>query len=462
MGTRTLLIGLGKGGSALMPYLLANPQFDLVAVCDSSPEALGRALAERCGIPYFQNAVEAVKSVAPQLVIDASGDPSLPNLLYEVRPAGTSLVTAEASKLLWDLLFALEGRRRAELRYDRLLDDMNTSLVVVQNGRIRFVNSAFLHIFGYTREQILAHPYSAILEPSVREADMDRYHKRISGASTDDEYDTKILHADGSVRQVVVRAKLSEWDGQPASLVMLADVTTLRQLQRERERFFRFMVHELRAPLSPLLTAVSLLNDPGILGDNERLRRLLPLISRSTDRLHSFMDDFIQLSKLDEQALRIAQRDVDLAAIIRDIVGNQGILAEQKGVTLSVEPWEPFAVRGDDFVVRSLVQNLVNNAVKYTDAGSVTVSVGRDADTFTVRVSDTGMGLSEEERKNLFQEFGRIQRMAGVKGSGLGLALVKTLVDACGGTVSVESEGKDKGSIFSFTLPRVFGDPKNN
>ena len=120
MGTTTLLIGLGKGGSALMPYLLANPEFDLAAVCDSSREAVGVPMARRMQIPFFDEPIEAVRETSPQLVIDATGDPSLPTLLYEVRPAGTSLVTAEASRLLWVLLAALEGKRRAELRYDRL------------------------------------------------------------------------------------------------------------------------------------------------------------------------------------------------------------------------------------------------------------------------------------------------------------------------------------------------------
>ena len=95
----------------------------------------------------------------------------------------------------------------------------------------------------------------------------------------------------------------------------------------------------------------------------------------------------------------------------------------------------------------------MNNAIKYTETGSVTVRIKSDRSTFTFEVEDTGPGLTEEEQVNLFQEYGRIHRTKGVKGTGLGLALVKKLIAACEGSVAVHSEEKDKGNTFSFTLP---------
>ena len=99
----------------------------------------------------------------------------------------------------------------------------------------------------------------------------------------------------------------------------------------------------------------------------------------------------------------------------------------------------------------------MNNAIKYTTRGSVTVRATHDDANFTFAVEDTGAGLTEEEQASLFQEYGRIKRTKGVKGTGLGLALVKKLVTVCNGSVGVVSEGKGRGSTFSFTLPRVFG-----
>ncbi len=459
MATTTLLIGLGRGGSALLPYLMAKDEFDLIGACDSNSQAVGVTIARQCGLALYQDAEEALRDLHVDLVIDATGDPSLATLLYEVRPAGTALVTGEASRLLWQLLSTHEAQRRSEIRFNRLLEDMHSGLVVVQDGNIKFANRIFYEMLGYAKENLLGYPYGKILTDNVRERDLTYHRQRVQGEKPLREYDTEVIDAQGNVLEMRVRARLTEWEGKPASLAIMHDVTELRRLQREREQFFRYMVHELRAPLSPLTSVTSLLRKPEVQKDPERIEKLTGILSRSTDRLQSFVDDYLELSKIEEQTITLKQKDLHLAQIIEEVVENQRILAEDKGLELNVEPWEEFSLHGDDFVVRTAVRNLVNNAVKYTQEGHVRVYVDHDAKRFRIHVSDTGAGLTEEEQQNIFQEFGRIQRTEGMKGSGLGLALVKKLVDAAGGEIQVESAGKDQGSTFTVQLPRVFGKP---
>ena len=457
MSTKTLLIGLGKGGSALLPYILAKSDLELVAACDSNPEAVGIAIARQCGLLIYQDAVEAVSDVHVDLVVDATGDPSLASTLYEVRPAGTSVVTGEASRLLWELLSTHEAQRRSELRFTRLVDDMHSALVVVQNSKVKFTNRAFHQLLGYDEKDLLGHPYKSILTEDVQERDLGYHKDRVDGKNPTNEYDTKVIDAEGGVREMRVRARRTEWEGSGASLVIMNDVTELRNLQREREQFFRYMVHELRAPLSPLVTITSLLRKPEILDDKERVQKLIATVARSTDRLQSFVNDYLELSRIQEQHLTLKHEELNIKEIIAEVVDEQKVLADDKDLALKVEEWNEFSVTGDDFVVRTVVRNLVNNAVKYTQEGSVTVSVDHDTEKFRIHVADTGAGLPEEEQNNIFQEFGRIQRTSGLKGSGLGLALVKKLVDTAGGRISVESEGKDEGSTFIVELPRQFG-----
>ncbi len=457
MQSTTLLIGLGKGGSALLPYLLANDQFELVAVCDSNPDAVGVAIARRCGLNYYQDAVTAVTDIRPDLVVDATGDPSLASTLYEVRPAGTSVVTGEASHLLWELLTVQEEQRRCELRFGRLMDDMHSALVVVQDARIKFTNRAFHEMLGYAKRDVLGHPYESVLAEEVRERDLQTHRERMRGDQPPMEYDTKLVDAEGAVREVRVRVRRSDWEGRPASLIIMSDVTELRRLQREREQFFRYMVHELRAPLSPVSTVIELLRKPDALQDEQRARKLLGVLARAADRLESHVRDFLELSRIEEQKVSLNRESVDLKGIVHEVVENQRVLAEDKGLTLRVEPWPEFEVVGDEFVVRTGVRNLVNNAIKYTESGSVTASIERQGDRFDILVADTGIGLNQEEQEQVFQEFGRIKRTAGMKGTGLGLALVKKLVEAAGGRAWVESEGKDRGSTFAFELPVDFG-----
>jgi len=457
MGTKTLLIGLGKGGSALLPYLLAKSDFELVAACDSNPEAVGIAIARQCGLQIYQDAVEAIDDFHVDLVIDATGDPSLASTLYEVRPAGTSVITGEASRLLWELLSTHEAQRRSELRFNRLVDDMHSALVVVQDNKIKFSNRALRQLLGYSEKALHGHPYKSILAESVQDRDLGYHRDRVDGKKPAPEYDTQVIDAGGDIREMRVRARRTEWEGRGASLVIMNDVTELRALQREREQFFRYMVHELRAPLSPLVTVTSLLKKPEILEDKGRVQKLLSTVARSTDRLQSFVNDYLELSRINEQQLTLKQESLNLRTIIDEVVEEQKVLAEDKGLSLEVKPWDDFSIKGDDFVIRTVVRNLVNNAVKYTREGSVTIEVHHDTEKFRIQVCDTGPGLTEEEQKNIFHEFGRIQRTSGLKGSGLGLALVKKLVDTSQGRVSVESRGKDKGSTFTVELPRDFG-----
>jgi two-component system phosphate regulon sensor histidine kinase PhoR len=459
MGIRTLLVGLGKGGNALLPHLLADPEFELIAVCDRSDRAPGLKPAAERQLPIYKDANDAVIQLRPQFVIDATGDPSMSGMIRPVLPDGASVITGDAARLLLELLSAVEGYRRSEVRFSRLVSDMRSGLVVVENDRIGFVNRAFCDLLGRRAEELLGRTYGEILDEEVRQRDLNVYHARVSGGGAPEEYETKLRHADGSIREVIVCARRSEWEGRPASVAVMSDVTALRQLQREREQFFRFMVHELRAPLSPLAMAIPLLRDPKVLADRARLDALVRLLTRSTDRMQSFVDDFLSLSKLDRMTLRVTQEPVDLKAVLEDVAENQRILAEDKGLSIRIEPWEVFPVRGDPFVLRTLAQNLLNNAIKYTNVGGVKISVTRDAASFSVHVADTGAGLTPEEQANLFQEFGRISRTAGVKGTGLGLALVNKLVQSCHGAVRVESRGKDRGSTFTFSLPLVFGEP---
>ncbi len=459
MKAKTLLIGLGKGGSALLPYLLAKDEFDLIAVCDSNPRAVGVAIAQRCGLTFYQSAVEAVQDLRPELAIDATGDPSLAGTLYEKRPAGTSVVTGEAAQLLWELLASYEAQRRWETRFNRVLDDMHSAMVVVQGGKIKFCNRSFFNLLGHPKSEVLGHPFANILDDEVRERDRGLYDDRHNGGErAAEEYDTKITNADQEIREVQIRSRRTDWEGSPAHLIVMNDVTELRHLQREREQFFRYMVHELRSPLSSLISTVSVFKEMSISENPERVEKLFSIVRRSADRLNGFVNDFLELSKIEKQHLSLKQQPIDLRELIEEEVEEQRILAEDKGLELRVEEWEPFDVHGDDFVIKTAVRNLVNNAVKYTDEGEIDVGVEKTNSSFRISVRDTGAGLTEEEQKHIFQEFGRIKRMDGMKGSGLGLALVKKLVDLAGGNISVESAGKGKGSTLNLELPCSFGE----
>lgn len=136
------------------------------------------------------------------------------------------------------------------------------------------------------------------------------------------------------------------------------------------------------------------------------------------------------------------------------MVEEQALLALDKDLSIANEIPEDLSVRCDRRIIRTVIQNYVNNAIKYTDAGSIRIHADPgDPGWVRFSVRDTGSGFEPEERDRLFGEFGRLKRHEGVKGTGLGLALVKLLVSAYGGQVGADSEGKGKGCTFWVTIP---------
>ncbi len=209
--TSTVLIGLGKGGTALLPYLLAKEEFELIAVCDSNVGAVGVPIAKQCGLAYYHDVVEAVKDLRPELVVDATGDPSLAGTLYEERPAGTSVVTGEASRLMWELLAEHEAQRRWETRFHRLLDDMHSAMIVVQDGKIKYCNRSFYELLGYSKRDILGYPYEKLLAEDVKNRDSDHFQDNRPSEQLPEEFDTKVMSASGEEREVQIKARVSDW-----------------------------------------------------------------------------------------------------------------------------------------------------------------------------------------------------------------------------------------------------------
>ncbi len=212
------------------------------------------------------------------------------------------------------------------------------------------------------------------------------------------------------------------------------------QMMQRLEQFTQDASHELRTPLTAVSTSLDLAllsadNHAEIRAAKDGLKEMSLLVER-----------LLELARLDAFAFR--SESVDLAAIVRDVVEKQRLPAEKKGVSLVLRD-EPVIVQGDAALLRQVVMNLVGNAVKFTNKGSVTVELSREA----LVVRDTGRGISPQALPHVFDRFYQedTSRDRTQKGLGLGLALVKRIVDLHGWSIDVESEG-GKGTVFTLSL----------
>jgi two-component system sensor histidine kinase GlrK len=212
--------------------------------------------------------------------------------------------------------------------------------------------------------------------------------------------------------------------------------------------------HELRVPLQSVMAAYYLLSEQHRGALNEEQLRLLGLIRDNVDRIARFSNQFLDLAKIEAGAMEFSLAPVAVSELLKPLMDNMYVLAQRRNIALSVEGNEVPAVLGDAEKLGEVLTNLIGNAIKYTrSGGSVAVRYGRGGAGVRISVQDTGIGIASVDLPHIFDKFYRA-RDAGrtVGGSGVGLALVKAVVEGHHGKISVVSE-KGKGSTFTVELP---------
>lgn len=264
--------------------------------------------------------------------------------------------------------------------------------------------------------------------------------------------------AQGGLRPDVV-AILTEYAAAAAGPLENALLTasirqrdTAQQVEREKSEFLTSLVHEVRAPLAPLLGWTELLLTRDY--SSEQARPILQDLRESVQHLSVLVGDLVDLSRGDVGRLELQVEDLDLGQVLEMAVARWREQAPEHHLVLAVEG--PLLLRGDRHRLRQVVDNLLSNAVKYSPPGSRIYVTGRGEGVrkIVVRVSDQGIGLAPEERERVFGKFFRAEAARGqAGGAGLGLALCQMIVRAHGGDIRAESEGPGRGSAFTFALP---------
>jgi signal transduction histidine kinase len=234
----------------------------------------------------------------------------------------------------------------------------------------------------------------------------------------------------------------------------------LQELEEAKSRFIFVVTHELKAPVAAVQSQFAVLRG-GFAGQlTEKQQTLIERAARRMDRLQALLRDLLALGSLKDRLPQHPTAELNLAELVRRVVEINQPEAEAQGVSLTVElPDAPVPFRTTDEDVYRLVGNLIENAVKYTPpGGQVSVRVRSEASRVTLIVSDTGVGISPEALPHIFEEFYRAANVKemGTEGTGLGLSLVKRIVDLYGGEVFVGSE-LGRGTTFTVTLPRESG-----
>ncbi len=229
----------------------------------------------------------------------------------------------------------------------------------------------------------------------------------------------------------------------------------LKQLDVAKTEFLSITSHQLRTPLTGIKGYLSMMLEGDFGAFVEKQSEVLARVSAEVDRLARMVQVFLNVSRIESGRLIIGKVEFDLMQMAQTVVKELTPLAEKKGLKLSFAgPHELKAVADPD-KLKDVVMNLVDNAIKYTAHGTIHVKVEQHDNEAQVSVIDTGVGIDPGETGKLFEKFSRGMGIAKVsaEGSGLGLFIVKKIVEGHGGRVWVESKGKEQGSTFAFVIP---------
>ncbi len=241
-----------------------------------------------------------------------------------------------------------------------------------------------------------------------------------------------------------------------AHIERVRDAAALREQDRRKDEFLATLAHELRNPLAPMTYALALLDHAA---DEAARRRAREVLARQTGHMARLVDDLLDISRINRGLIRLQRRRVALRELVQQAVETARPLVDAPRHHLTVQLPDPgLEVDADPTRLVQVVSNLLANACKYTpDGGAIRVAAYADGAQAVVEVADNGIGIPPADQARIFQMFTQLPHSAGKAkgGLGIGLSLVKALVDLHGGRVAVHSDGLDQGTRFSVTLPAL-------
>ncbi len=411
----------------------------------------------------------------------------------------TALLTTNMA-IVGGLIMVQERAEQAlsdsESRYRTLIEGAGEGICVLEDGVFRFVNPEGLRLTGYQASELIGKPFLPFVHPDDHPTAIENRQKRLKGQSDNVKYRLRVLTADRGVRWFEVGGVAFEWQGKPATLNFVTDITERKrdearlqeahdELKRHRDHLdervqertrelalardlaqaadraktalLANVSHELRTPLNHIVGNGYLLAEG--LKDPEKKAQADTIVAASR-KLLALVNDMIEMARLESQQIQLEAIDFSLRSVLDRAQHQHHRAMEARGVKLAIEvdAGLPDAWVGDPIRLGQVLHHLLDNAAKYSDHGQVTLRchpVGdmRDGGSLRFEVEDQGAGIAEDQRRRLFTLFeqgdGSSTRRQG--GTGIGLAFAKRVVGLMGGEIGVDSV-LGQGSRFWFTV----------
>ncbi len=492
---------------------MADLDGHIIYVNSTLVQILGEKSAEDCLGKHFPTTYysklmtrKLQEEVMPALMNEGHWHGELELLTVDGRIVPTDenyfIIRDEQGKPIYlaDIMTDITERKQAQAlvsqRTEELNKFFNISLdllcIAGTDGYFRKINPVFEEILGYSHEELLSKPFLDFVHPD----DVESTLEAVSSLASQKEviqFLNRYRCKDGTYRWI-------EWSSAPSGDTIYAaarDITDRKHAEEElkkhrdhleeminertkelveknkelktqrkqveeanklKSEFLSNMSHELRTPLNSImaLSRVLIMQAKDKLSDDEN--NYLEIVERNGKQLLSLINDILDLSKIEAGKMDINPQFISIANVLNIIKENMQTLADEKSLTINLEiPNNLPQVETDETRLHQAILNIVSNAVKFTDAGSVDISVKCNQENIYIEVKDTGIGISTENLPHIFDEFRQVDGSSSrqFEGTGLGLAIASKMIKILGGKIDVKSK-LGKGSVFRISLPIIW------
>lgn len=328
-------------------------------------------------------------------------------------------------------------------------------LVINTNGELAYFNNSALKNLDLT-ELVLGEYILNKLPKNITEI-INKYLTPNANIKKSYSSQVEIKPNNQLVIEANCSAILNDEEKFTGIVVVIRNITEFKKIELVKSQFVSMVAHELKTPVAAVQGFLKIILDDSITVTYEQQREF---ISRSVIRLRGLLDlvnDLLDISRMEMKTKQREIESLDIKEILESTVQFLEIELKKKGVeVISEYPDSPVVFNGDQNEITRLFTNILSNAIKYNkDKGSITIKVFCSTNYINVKISDTGIGMKPEEKNKLFQEFFRAKNefTRGVSGTGLGLTIVKRIVDSYHGKIEVDSE-YEKGTTFNIQLPK--------
>lgn len=362
------------------------------------------------------------------------------------------ILSSKVNKLARNLSELSTHEQMQAEQFSTVIDNTESGLVLIdEKGYIHLVNRKFISMFGGTTKDYIGYLYYEALDnvkihETVQKTFLYEGHVKDSFIH--------IKEAERSYLEIVGAPIFDEKGMLKGAVLVLYDITEFKKLELMRKDFVANVSHELKTPITSIRGFSETLLD-GAMEDKETNEKFLAIIHEESKRLQLLIEDLLILSRLEQEAFTLAVSKVDINVFLEEIIPMIKQQAENNGVVFTTVFDKTLTLLADGEKLKQVFINVLSNAISYTPKyGEVLLQIDQVADQLCIQVKDTGIGMEQAVLSRIFERFYRVDkaRSRNTGGTGLGLAIAKHIVEAHGGSITVESE-LNKGTTFTIYIP---------